>query len=158
MILCRQQYFCKGNVFQIVLDIVRFGFSDKALAEVAFSIRKRVFVVEQHVDPALEYDHEESCHFYLLYESGNPVGTGRWRETEKGIKLERFAVLPECRNKQLGSRLLEAVMEDIVPLGKKIYLHSQLKAIPFYERKGFVKKGNMFTEAGIRHYRMEYEG
>jgi predicted GNAT family N-acyltransferase len=143
---------------QAVVEIVRFGFSDKALAEVAFGIRKRVFVVEQNVDPALEYDHEESSHFYLLYESGNPVATGRWRETESGVKLERFAVLPGDRNKGLGSLLLDAVMEDIMPLNKKIYLHSQLKAIPFYERKGFVKKGDLFTEAGIEHYRMEYGG
>jgi predicted GNAT family N-acyltransferase len=37
-----------------------------------------------------------------------------------------------------------------------IYLHSQINAIPFYERNGFVKFGEQFTEAGIVHFLMKY--
>ena len=41
--------------------------------------------------------------------------------------------------------------------GKKIYLHSQLKAVPFYERNGFVKTGEPFKEAGMEHYHMDFK-
>lgn len=118
-------------------------------------IRTRVFVEEQKVDRELEYDHEEESYFYLLYFDGNPVATARWRETEKGIKLERFAMLKEYRNKGLGTELLKAVLEDVGKLGKRVYLHSQLKAVSYYEREGFEKVGERFTEAGIEHYQME---
>jgi predicted GNAT family N-acyltransferase len=53
--------------------------------------------------------------------------------------------------------MLEDILEDIIPLGKEIYLHSQLKAIPFYERQGFTIEGEMFVEAEIEHYTMRRE-
>lgn len=138
-----------------MVEIVRFGFQDQKIFDICSSIRTRVFVEEQKVDRELEYDHEEESHFYLLYFGGNPVATARWRETEKGIKLERFAMLKQYRNKGLGTELLKAVLEDVSKLGKRVYLHSQLKAVSYYERAGFEKVGERFTEAGIEHYQME---
>ncbi len=135
-------------------EVKRFHCNDKGLAEQAFAIRRKVFVEEEGVDPDLEYDHEEEAHHYLLLLNGKALATARWRETEKGIKLERFAVLPEFRNRGLGGIILKEVINDVVPLGKTIYLHSQLRAVPFYERHGFVKKGPIFYEAGMGHYYM----
>jgi len=140
-----------------MVEIIRFGFQDQKLFEVCSSIRTRVFVEEQKVDRKLEYDHEEESHFYLLYVDGKPVATARWRETDKGIKLERFAMLKEFRNQGLGSELLQAVLNDVQKLDKKIYLHSQLMAVSYYERAGFKKVGDIFTEAGIEHYLMEMQ-
>ncbi|HZX62171.1 MAG TPA: GNAT family N-acetyltransferase [Bacteroidales bacterium] len=136
-------------------EVKRFSFNDRELAEQAFAIRRRVFVEEEGVDPNLEYDQEEEAHHYLLLLSGKALATARWRETEKGIKLERFAVLPEFRNRGLGGIILKEVINDVVPLGKAVYLHSQLRAVPFYERHGFVKEGNIFYEAGMGHYYMK---
>ncbi|MBN2174732.1 MAG: GNAT family N-acetyltransferase [Bacteroidales bacterium] len=138
-----------------MIEIKRFGFDNKELLKISNSIRTKVFVEEQHVDPELEYENEEQGKFYLLYSDGNPIATARWRETEKGIKLERFAMLKEFRNQGLGSELLKAVLNDVQKLDKKIYLHSQLKAVSYYERAGFKKVGEKFTEAGIEHYLME---
>ena len=139
-----------------MIEIVSFSIDDRPdLAKQASQIRQEVFVEEQNVDPALEYDeHEKSALHYLLSVEGMPVATARWRETSKGIKLERFATLVPHRNKGLGAILLEDIMDDILPLGKKIYLHSQLKAIPFYERHGFKKIGEQFSEADIDHFEM----
>ncbi len=141
-----------------MIEIVSFKAVDRAdLAGFSKQIRQSVFVEEQNVDPALEYDeHEYSATHYLLSSDGKPLGTARWRETDNGIKLERFATLFSHRNAGLGAILLEHILADILPLGKKIYLHSQLKAIPFYERHGFVKFGEQFSEAGIEHFQMEY--
>jgi predicted GNAT family N-acyltransferase len=139
-----------------MLEVKRFRHSDTFLAEQAIAIRKEVFVKEQNVDPCLEYDKEEQAQHYLLVLSSKPIGTARWRETEEGIKLERFAVLKEYRNRGMGEIILSEVMKDVIPLGKKIYLHSQSRAVPFYERNGFRKEGPMFMEAGIEHYYMKY--
>jgi predicted GNAT family N-acyltransferase len=139
-----------------MFEIKRFSVSDTELAGMAFDIRKKVFVGEQGVDAALEYAHEDEAHHYLLLLAAKPVGTARWRETEKGIKLERFAVLPEFRNRGIGELLLNEVLKDVVSAGKLIYLHSQARAVHFYARNGFEKAGEMFTEAGIEHYYMEY--
>jgi predicted GNAT family N-acyltransferase len=141
-----------------MIHIERFAFKDEALRLKAFEIRTRVFVEEQHVDPKLEYDEfEETAHHYLVSNDGQAVGTARRRETNKGIKLERFAVLPEFRNKSTGAHLILFVLEDVIPLKKNIYLHSQTRAIPFYERYGFIKSGDPFYEAGIEHYFMAFD-
>jgi len=142
-----------------MLEVKRFTFSDKELADKAFAIRRKVFVEEEGVDPNLEYDSNEvTAHHYLLIIGEKPIATARWRETEKGIKLERFAVLPEFRNRGFGQVVLDAVLSDVVKSGKVIYLHSQLRAVPFYERNGFVKEGSVFYEAGMGHYYMKYLG
>lgn len=122
-------------------------------------IRKTVFVEEQGVSPELEYDEfEKTSVHYLVITDGIPVGTGRWRTTEKGIKLERFAILKEYRNRQVGAALLKKVMEDILPLKKEVYLHAQTPSLKFYLRHGFVATGDPFYEAGIEHFRMHFAG
>ena len=139
-----------------MFKVIKFTSEDIELANQALDIRKKVFVEEQGVDPALEYDHEEEARHYLLFLGIKPIAAARWRETGKGIKLERFAVLPGFRNRGFGEIILSAVLKDVTASGKTIYLHSQLKAVPFYERNGFFKEGKPFTEAGIEHCLMTY--
>jgi len=130
--------------------------NDPALAAQAFALRRAVFVEEQGVPAALEYGHEAEARHYLLTLDSQPVATGRWRETESGIKLERFAVLPAFRNRGVGAHLLHAVLREVKPLGRPIYLNAQVRAVPFYERHGFVRVGEPFTEAGIVHFKMHF--
>lgn len=125
--------------------------------EIAFKIRAKVFVEEQNVSREEEFDEFETiATHYLLFVDKEPVGTARWRETAQGVKLERFALLEKFRNKGLGNILLKAVLKDVIPLNKTIYLHAQLPAINFYEREGFVKQGELFWECDIAHYLMHY--
>jgi predicted GNAT family N-acyltransferase len=135
--------------------------TDQHLLEKAFQIRKLVFVIEQGVNPSDEYDQFEndSTHF-LAFFNEKPVGTARWRFTEKGIKLERFAVVPQERGKGIGKALVKAVLVDLKTNnsadGKIRYLHAQLDAIPLYSKFGFEKVGEMFEECGILHYKMQF--
>ena len=141
------------------VNVLRISFEDKPLSEMAFMVRRKVFVEEEGVDPALEYDaNEPMAHHYLVLLGEKPVGTARWRETPDGIKLERFAVLKEFRNQGIGEKLVAEVINDVLPSGKKIYLHSQLRAVPFYERNGFTRQGEIFYEANMGHFYMEYTG
>ena len=133
--------------------IISFSFANQDLFKQAFAIRQAVFVAEQGVPAALEYDEPEATH-YLLYEDETPIGAARWRKTDHGIKLERFAVLPEYRNKGLGEALVKKVLGDVIPLEQPVYLHSQLKACTLYERHGFIISGGIFYETGMAHYKM----
>ncbi len=139
-----------------MFKVLSFTTEDKTLSEVAFEIRRKVFVAEQQVSREEEYDQfENSSTHYLVYDDEKPVGTARWRKTDKGIKLERFAVLKELRNSGAGTAILNKVLEDVIPLKEKIYLHAQITAINFYLKAGFVIEGDEFVEANIRHYKME---
>ena len=141
------------------ISVHRFKSDDNYKFYHAKIIRKKVFVVEQNVRPEEEFDEyeNESTH-YLAFYGARQVGTARWRFTEDGIKLERFAVLEKYRNLAIGSALLNKVLEDVKNEGKKIYLHAQLKAIKFYERAGFIKDGKQFSECNIEHFKMVYKG
>ncbi len=125
-----------------------------------FKIRQEVFVVEQEVDPAEEYDEFEntSTHF-LVRLDGESAGTARWRVTSNGIKLERFAVIKNMRGRGLGQLLVRKVLDDIASKkelkDKLLYMHAQLSAIPLYEKFGFKKVGDQFEECNIQHFKME---
>jgi predicted GNAT family N-acyltransferase len=125
-----------------------------------FKIREDVFVIEQEVDPSEEYDEYESTSTHFLAKVDNiPAGTARWRFTDKGIKLERFAVLKPMRGMGVGQMLVKAVINDIAAQpqskGKKLYMHAQLEAMPLYAKFGFQKVGDMFEECNIQHFKME---
>jgi predicted GNAT family N-acyltransferase len=139
-----------------MIQVIRFEPNDPEASAMARAIRHKVFVEEQGVDPELEYSGDEEAHHYLMLIGGNAIGTARWRKTEKGIKLERFAVLPAFRNRGFGEVILREVLNDVTGTGEKIYLHSQVLAVPFYGRNGFQKIGEMFVEAGIDHFYMEW--
>lgn len=137
-----------------MIEIKKFPFSDKENLEKAFAIRKEVFVVEQRCPPDLEYEFEEDCIHFLLKENGEAIVASRYRKTDKGIKLERFAVLKEHRKKGLGHKILQFMLDDLNNFDGKIYMHAQVDVIPFYEKMGFVKQGDLFEEANIMHYKM----
>jgi len=140
-----------------MLSILRFDYSDKKLFEKSLIIRTMVFVKEMGIAPNLEYDgFDIDAHHYLLIENSEAVATARCRETSKGIKLERFAVLKEKRRKGLGDLLLKEVLIDVKDLSKTIYLHSQHTAVNMYLKNSFEIIGEPFEEAGIKHFYMEY--
>jgi predicted GNAT family N-acyltransferase len=121
----------------------------------AWAIRKKVFVEEQNCPENIEWEfEEESTHFLAIYDS-KPCGTARWRKADKGIKLERFAVLKTFRNKNIGANLLKAVLADTPINEGSIYLHAQITAKGFYLKNGFKPIGEHFWEADIEHVKMQ---
>lgn len=134
--------------------------TDKTLLKEAFAIRTQVFVQEQQVDPMQERDaHENTSHHFIAFLNEIPIGAARWRVTDYGVKLERFAVLREFRGKGIGQALVSAVLKDIAANpeadGKIKYLHAQLSAVGLYSKFGFEKVGDLFEECFIQHYKMQ---
>ncbi len=118
------------------------------------SIRREVFIQGLNIPEHIEIDNNEDQANYILAEIGNiPAGTARWRKTDKGIKLERFAVLNEYRSLGIGKKMTEFIL-DRIPNNEHIYLNSQDTAIGFYEKLGFQSVGPLFEEAGIQHQLM----
>ena len=122
--------------------------------EKVFAVRKTVFVDEQNCPPELEWEHEEESVHFLALLNGEPCGACRWRKTDKGYKLERFAVLKEHRGKRIGQALVAAALSDLPGDAGYIYLNAQLDAMRMYSRFGFIAEGEQFEEAGIQHLKM----
>ena len=133
--------------------VVRKAVSEDDLRQV-FAIRRKVFVDEQHCPPQLEYSNEDVSTHFLAFFEGKPAGAARWRKTDNGYKLERFAVLQEYRGKGIGGKLLEVILSDLPRDASFIYLNAQLSAASFYQQFGFKPVGGVFEEAGIMHRQM----
>ena len=127
--------------------------------DTAFTIRETVFQQEQGVPASKEHDaHDrtDARHYLARATDGTPAGAARWRETDNGVKLERFAVLSAFRNQEIGAALLHAVLADVQAEhpDTEVYLNAQLRAVPFYQRHGFRTEGEQFEEANIQHFKM----
>ncbi len=122
--------------------------------ESAHKIRKEVFVEEQGISMREEIDtfEDEATHILACID-GVPVGTARWRMTDSGLKLERFAVLPDHRELGVGKALLKYSLQAN-DTNQRVYLNAQLDVIDFYKRYGFHVVGPQFLEAGILHQKM----
>lgn len=123
----------------------------------AFPIRTAVFVQEQGVPEDLELDKfDANADHALAYIRAQCIGTARLIQLTAGRShIGRMAVLIEHRNKGVGHRLLNALVE----LGRsrgtiEFELHAQVPAIPFYEKLGFIPHGGIYDEAGIPHRTM----
>lgn len=141
------------------MDLKIYKINNDADMQEAFAIRRLVFVEEQSVALREEYDaYEKSAVHFLAVADGTPAGTARWRRTDHGYKLERFAVLKTWRGKGVGTALVQAVLDDlraaVTSDPMPVYLHAQLSAIPLYLKFGFETRGEQFEEAGIMHYEM----
>lgn len=128
--------------------------TDPADLEKVFAIRREVFVVEQNCPPELEWEFEDESTHFLATVDGEPAGASRWRKTDKGYKLERFAVLQKFRGMGVGQVLVKTVLDDLPADATYVYMHAQIQAVSLYEKFGFEKTGPEFEEAGIRHFKM----
>lgn len=120
------------------------------------AVRDLVFIQEQKVDPAIEWDDQEtSAQHFLVLGDGSAVGTGRLLRSGK---IGRMAILQNQRGNGLGRRLLEVICDFAREQSfSSVYLHAQRHAEEFYRKSGFVPVGDEFLEAGIPHIKMVRE-
>jgi predicted GNAT family N-acyltransferase/DNA-binding MarR family transcriptional regulator len=128
---------------------------NQKLIDIAFAIRKQVFVEEQNVSQERESMDDEHAVHYLAMVDGLPAAAARYRKMENGAKIERIAVLSSYRGKRIGEALLQKIVADLQD-EKKIYLYAQVNASPFYIKNGFKQTDNYFLDAGIEHVEMNF--
>jgi predicted GNAT family N-acyltransferase len=135
-------------------EIIARKATEQADLEKAFAVRNQVFVIGQMVPIELEVENNEVSNHFLATVDGEPAGAARWRKTENGYKLERFAVLDTYRGLGVAQAMVVAVLNDLPVNASMVYLNSQIQAVGLYEKFGFEKNGPEFEEAGIKHYKM----
>lgn len=118
-------------------------------------IRHEVFVLEQGIPETLEWDGRDvACrHVVANDDKGAAIGCGRLLP-DGGIG--RLAVERARRGRGVGSAILSRLVDVARSAGfERVMLNARADAEGFYARHGFAAAGAEFTEAGIRHRRME---
>jgi len=118
------------------------------------AIRRGVFVDEQRVPEALEWDGLDAACLHVLATStsGAPIGTGRLLPDGH---IGRMAVIRDWRGRGVGGALLAALVTAAREAGHaQAQLNAQVHALGFYTRYGFVAEGPVFDDAGIPHRAM----
>ena len=113
-----------------------------------------MFIVEQQVPEALEWDADDavSIHALALDAAGQPIGTGRL--LPDGY-IGRMAVSAAWRRRGVGQAILHWLIACARTRGDAaVHLHAQTHALGFYARAGFTAQGAVFMEAGILHRAM----
>lgn len=132
----------------------------------ALSVRRAVFIQEQHVAEEDEIDAADRNGGWLgkvvqivVYLDGSPIATGRLLHDDDHphvAHIGRVAVLKEHRRGGHGHTLMVALHVAARERGySQITLAAQLHAIPFYETLGYVARGGVFLDTNIEHRWMD---
>jgi len=122
------------------------------------AIRRAVFIDEQGVPEALEWDADDAdaLHLLAILADGTPIGCARLlRNDHLCGHIGRMAVLPAWRGRGVGRALLAAAIRLARAQGHAtIRLSAQTHAARFYADAGFAAMGDPYEEAGIPHIAM----
>lgn len=168
------------------LLVKTFSKSNDELFQIAFTIRKEVFIEEQKFDikNEIDYINDKAMHYIFYEKTINemkeetyiPIGTAR-SYSNKIIKKEfteinsnnnldcfnigRVALLKEYRKKGYGKVLMEFIVKYIKETNsekvKFIKLSSQDQALEFYKKVGFIVEGESYYDEHVLHYDMKME-
>ncbi len=129
-----------------------------AARDAARPIRRIVFIEEQGVPQELEWDEydEPGLHVLVFEADGGAIATARLSPRGGGTcYFNRLAVLKAWRGRGVGRLLMQTLLDQAQRLAQTdLVLHAQTVATSFYEKFGFVGKGEPFFEAGIEHLTM----
>lgn len=121
------------------------------------AIRDTVFIREQGVPEALEWDGlDNDCrHALAISRNGDAIGSGRILQNGH---IGRIAVLPAWRKQKVGTALMEALLDEARSRRyTQVDVDAQTYAIPFYHTFGFVEYGEEFLDAALPHKKMKLQ-
>jgi len=121
-------------------------------------LRRAVFVEEQGVSEALEFDGlDDACVHVLALDGGEAVATARIKYLDGVAKVQRVCVAASRRGTGAGERIMDFVIAEIRRDGRAatVRLGAQVHALGFYRKLGFRIVGAEYLEAGIPHRDME---
>lgn len=126
----------------------------EAARAACFAVRRAVFIEEQGIPEAEEWDAEDAtCTHFLAEDDNGPLGCARLIAQSDTAKIGRVAVMALARGTGLGRALMEHVLDAARDAGfARALLEAQLYVIPFYERLGFIAEGPEYDDgSGILH-------
>ena len=127
------------------------------LGDAAGALRSAVFVREQGIPAAFEWDQWDPRSVHCVaWRDGEPVGTGRLLPDGH---IGRMAVVVGWRGRGVGAALLQALIDEAGRRGMaQLALSAQTHALGFYRRFGFLPEGEVYEEAGLPHQVMTRRG
>ncbi|GAY72125.1 GNAT family N-acetyltransferase [Lentilactobacillus kosonis] len=119
-------------------------------------IRRTVFIEEQGVVPAHEFDgSDDNAVHFVAYVDDKPAATARGTLEDDRVHIQRVATLKPYRGQGVAKAVIQALIADPqFTRATEFYLGAQETAIGFYEKLGFKVISEPFMEAGIRHRMM----
>ncbi len=125
--------------------------------DAAIELRREVFVGEQGVSEADEFDgREEECVHVLAIDAGRVVGCCRLLPDGERVKLGRMVVAADRRREGIAAAMLAEADRQAAALGATlITLSAQTYVVSLYEQAGYEVTSGTFDEVGIEHVRME---
>ena len=134
-------------------------FTDDKTINIAFKIRKEIFINEQNIPKNLEIDGSDKYAKNMILTIDNkPIGTGRLIEIDNKMYIGRIAILKEHRKKGYATKIINFLLDEAKNMGyNEVFIHSQLHAKEFYEKIGFKAFGEEFLEANIPHINMKID-
>ena len=142
----------------MLLDI-RFTQNNKDMLS-CLDLRRTVFIEEQNVPENEEVDGDDhGCDHILLTVSDIPVGAARLKYYNDFIKVQRVCVLKNYRGQGIGSKIINFIIRHVEKndIRSSVRLGSQIHALEFYKRLGFIEFGEEYLDAGILHKDMEFQ-
>ena len=141
--------------------VVKVDMKNEEQYNIVHHIRK-TFIDDLGDNHASLIQEDELTDIYLLYFKGIALATLRLHKKELGWKIERVASLKEYRHqghtKYLMQHAADYLLKPVLKEGEIIYLYSQIHAIGFYEKCGFVCEGEEFLdEDNIPHIKMVFK-
>jgi predicted GNAT family N-acyltransferase len=127
------------------------------LGNLALALRREVFVGEQHVPAAIEFDaYDHAATHLVALADGDVVGTLRLVWLDAHAKFGRVAVARAARRHGIATALMRHGMELARARGEtRFYLTAQIDKLALYEKLGFVACGDPFEEGGMPHLAMK---
>lgn len=120
-------------------------------------LREIVFIQEQSVPEAIEWDDEDDTAVHLLAIDTAQTALACARILPRG-RIGRMAVLKSHRGSGIGMALLQHALIVCREIGMhQVSLSAQTHAIKFYERGGFKVASEAYIDANIWHVEMELE-
>lgn len=119
-------------------------------------IRAQVFIKEQDVDAAIEFDEvDRAATQFIVYDDNDiPCATCRLFFKDSIAFIGRLAVKKEYRHQGIASALLKNCEEHIPNNINEIHLYAQVRAKPLYQANGYKEDGDIFDDANIPHILM----
>ncbi|WP_126455258.1 GNAT family N-acetyltransferase [Sulfuriflexus mobilis] len=122
-------------------------------------LREQVFIHEQAVPVALEWDgRDDDCmHLLAMHPQHGALATARlcYEANTGHAHIGRMSVLKDWRRQGIGRAMLDMLIEHAgMQQILQLELNAQSHAVGFYQKAGFSPCGDEFLDAGIPHFKM----
>lgn len=130
-------------------------FSD--LGNLGLALRREVFIREQKVPEADEFDSYDLTATHVVAVAGGDVaGVLRILFLPEHVKIGRVAVGRDWRGQGIASAMMRFAMDHARDRGEtRFYLTAQVDKLTLYEKLGYVAFGEVFQDGGMPHLAMK---